>query len=111
MTDHRLEPTPQTVHWGFFDATLTPAATIRSRDRITIRTVSGGRECLPADRSGLAVLPEPRPTLAPMPPVLPRPLLTAPAATPAAAPVYVLEGAREGRGSLGRTYSRAPPAN
>src|SRR3546814_6625524 len=91
MTDHRLEPTPQTVHWGFFDATLTPAATIRSGDRITIRTVSGGRECLPAEGSGLAVLPEHRAILDTMTPVMPGHLLTGPVAIEGAAPGDVLE--------------------
>lgn len=91
MTDHRLEPTPQTVHWGFFDATLKPAATIQSGDRITIRTVSGGRECLPAEGSNLAVLPEHHLILDTMTPVMPGHLLTGPVAVDGAAPGDVLE--------------------
>ena len=31
-----LEPTPDTVHWGFFDARLAPLATIQSGERVTI---------------------------------------------------------------------------
>src|SRR3546814_20128574 len=96
MTDHRLEPTPQTVHWGFFDATLTPAATIQSGDRITIRTVSGGRECLPAEGSGLPVLPQHPATLATMPPVLPRHPLPGPLAPVCAAPGGALRSPQRG---------------
>ena len=39
---HILNPTPQTVHWGHFDAALPAVCTIDSGDRITIDTVSGG---------------------------------------------------------------------
>jgi acetamidase/formamidase len=43
-----LEPTPDTVHWGFFDARLAPLATIRSGERVTISTVSGAPDMMPA---------------------------------------------------------------
>jgi acetamidase/formamidase len=48
MTDARLEPGPDTVHWGYFDATLPPRLTIDSGERVTISTVSGGPEVMPA---------------------------------------------------------------
>ena len=53
MTDHRLEPTPENVHWGFFDAALQPALSVASGSSVTIRTVSGGADILPPDSSGL----------------------------------------------------------
>lgn len=48
MTDHRLDASPDTVHWGYFDAALKPVLTIDSGDRVTISTVSGGAEHMPA---------------------------------------------------------------
>ena len=47
MRPSRLEPEPENVHWGYFDAGLPPAATIRSGQRITISTVSGSAEAMP----------------------------------------------------------------
>jgi acetamidase/formamidase len=41
---HQLLPTPETVHWGFFDAALQPVMNIDSGDTIEIDTVSGGRQ-------------------------------------------------------------------
>jgi acetamidase/formamidase len=40
-TVHQLLCTPDTVHWGFFDASLCPAATVRSGDEIEIDSVNG----------------------------------------------------------------------
>jgi len=48
MPDHRLEPGPDTVHWGYFDATLPPRLTIASGERVTISSVSGTAEQMPA---------------------------------------------------------------
>jgi acetamidase/formamidase len=48
MPDHHLEPGPDTVHWGFFDARLSPHLTIESGQRVTISTVSGTPEMMPA---------------------------------------------------------------
>src|SRR5262245_5056537 len=47
MTHHRIEPSPDTVHWGYFDATLPPVLTIASGDRVTISTVSGTPDLMP----------------------------------------------------------------
>lgn len=41
---HTLRPSPETVHWGFFDAKLKPVLSIQSGDRLTIESVSGGRD-------------------------------------------------------------------
>ena len=43
----RIEAGPTTVHWGFFDGTLSPILTIASGDRVTISSVSGGPELMP----------------------------------------------------------------
>jgi acetamidase/formamidase len=48
MPHPHLEPAPETVHWGFFDARLAPLATIASGERVTISTVSGNPEQMPA---------------------------------------------------------------
>ena len=41
MATHRLDASPETVHWGYFDAELKPLLTIDSGDTVTISTVSG----------------------------------------------------------------------
>lgn len=41
MTPHRLDASPDTVHWGYFDATRKPLLTIDDGDVVTISTVSG----------------------------------------------------------------------
>lgn len=43
----RIDAAPDTVHWGFFDATLPPIITINSGDRVTLSTVSGSKEMMP----------------------------------------------------------------
>ena len=47
MTHHRLDAGRDTVHWGYFDAALSPVLTIESGDTVTISTVSGGPEVDP----------------------------------------------------------------
>ena len=47
MTHPHLKPTPETVHWGYFDAKLAPLAAVGSGDRVTISTVSGNPQQLP----------------------------------------------------------------
>jgi acetamidase/formamidase len=58
MAKHTLKATPETVHWGYFDAALKPILTIDSGDEITVDTISGGPEHLPPASKGLAHLPE-----------------------------------------------------
>ena len=43
-----LEPGPDTVHWGYFDAGLSPRLAVNSGERVTISSVSGGPELMPA---------------------------------------------------------------
>lgn len=44
---NRIDAAPETVHWGFFEATLPPLLTIGSGDRVTISTVSGTPDQMP----------------------------------------------------------------
>ena len=53
---HEIYSSPQTIHWGFFDASLSPVLSVDSGDRITFHCVSGEPEDMPADPS--RVLPE-----------------------------------------------------
>ena len=43
-----LPANPRTVHWGYFDAQLSPRLAIDSGERVTISSVSGGPEMMPA---------------------------------------------------------------
>ena len=56
MTHHLLAASPETVHWGWFDAALAPVLTIDSGDRVTVESVSGGPANLPGE--GFYVPPE-----------------------------------------------------
>ena len=47
---HQLNPTPETVHWGHFDASIPPVLEIESGDTVIIDTVSGGRQEVTDDR-------------------------------------------------------------
>ena len=55
-THHHLGTSPETAHWGFFDAALKPVLHIRSGDRVTIDCVSGNPEDLPPAGSGFELL-------------------------------------------------------
>ena len=39
---HYLNPTPQTVHWGHFNASIPPVLQVESGDKVVIDTFSGG---------------------------------------------------------------------
>lgn len=41
---HKLAPTPETIHWGHFSATLPPVLRIASGDRVTIDSLSGSKQ-------------------------------------------------------------------
>ena len=43
----RLPASPANCHWGYLDATVPPVLTVRSGDRVTIETVTGGPDALP----------------------------------------------------------------
>lgn len=44
---HHLPSTPETVHWGFWDAALPPVLHVASGDRVEIDTLSGEGDQLP----------------------------------------------------------------
>jgi acetamidase/formamidase len=56
MSTHHLGPTPQTVHWGHFDAKIPPVLRIKSGDRVAIDCISGNVDSIP--KSGFDLLPE-----------------------------------------------------
>ena len=47
MTHHHLHSSPETCHWGFFEARLKPVLTIASGDEVTVDTISGGPDVVP----------------------------------------------------------------
>jgi acetamidase/formamidase len=57
MPTHRLDASRETVHWGYFDAALTPRLTVRSGDTVEMLTVSGRDGVMPAPDSGLEIPP------------------------------------------------------
>jgi acetamidase/formamidase len=57
MTQHRIDASPTTVHWGHFDATLKPVLAVDSGDTVTISSVSGLPSFLPDEKSGYTVAP------------------------------------------------------
>jgi len=48
LVRHKISASPETVHWGFFDAALAPVAEIAPGDVIEIGTVSGAPADLPS---------------------------------------------------------------
>jgi acetamidase/formamidase len=93
MTDHHLRSSPETVHWGYFDAALKPVLTIGSGDRVTVETVSGAPEVMP--QSGFRIPPELEAIHKSVPRRLPGHILTGPIAIQGAKPGHVLEIAIE----------------
>jgi acetamidase/formamidase len=89
MAHHRLDASPHTVHWGYFDARLDPVLTVESGDTVTISTVSGGPEMMP--REGLAVPPALAAIHERLTPKLPGHMCTGPVAVRGARPGGVLE--------------------
>src|SRR5438552_11362081 len=57
MAIHHLDASPETVHWGYFDAGLKPLLTVESGDTVTFSTVSGQPTQVPKPGSGLAIPP------------------------------------------------------
>jgi acetamidase/formamidase len=55
---HRLAATPNTVHWGYFDAAMPPVLRVASGDRVVIETISGNERNQPVGLSGFDILPE-----------------------------------------------------
>ncbi len=86
---HRLASTPETVHWGWFDAALPHVLTIDSGDRVTIEALSGGPANLPGE--GFHVPPELLEVHAKCQRRMPGHILTGPVAVRGAEPGDALE--------------------
>lgn len=48
---HYLQPSPETVHWGYLDASLRPVLEVESGDRVHIETLSGWDEVIDLSRA------------------------------------------------------------
>ena len=84
-----LEPGPDNVHWGYFDARLSPRLAIDSGERVTISSVSGGPELMPGPP---LVVPPALPAIhAKVPRQLGPHILTGPVAVKGAKPGQVLQ--------------------
>lgn len=81
----KIVPTPATVHWGYFDATLKPVATIDPGDTVIINSVSGARDDAPT-QGDMTVRPELRAIHAAVAPELGPHILTGPVAIRGAMP-------------------------
>jgi acetamidase/formamidase len=90
MTHHHLHSSPETCHWGFFEARLKPVLTIASGDEVTIDTISGGPDAVP-DPKQFHVPPEMAAVHAKSERMLPGHILTGPVAVEGAEPGDVLE--------------------
>ena len=91
MKHHTLKSSVETVHWGYFDAAVSPVLTIDSGDRVTVETVSGAPDVMPPPGSGHLLPPELAEIHAKVPRKLPGHLLTGPIAIKGAMPGDVLE--------------------
>ncbi|MGY4351579.1 acetamidase/formamidase [Bradyrhizobium sp. GM7.3] len=89
MTHHHLHSSPETCHWGFFEAALKPVLTIASGDEVTVDTISGGPDMMP-DRSKFHIPPEMHEVHAKNERMLPGHILTGPIAVEGAEPGDVL---------------------
>ena len=86
---HHLKSSPETVHWGWFDAALPHVLTIESGDRVTIESLSGAPANLPGD--GYHVPPELLEVHAKAQRKMPGHILTGPVGVRGAKPGHVLE--------------------
>src|SRR6185436_14385015 len=90
MPHHHLHSSPETCHWGFFDAKLKPVLTVASGDEVTIDTISGGPDLLPAEPE-LHIPPELKDVHAHSERMLPGHILTRQVAVGGAQPGDILE--------------------
>ncbi|MBR9651465.1 acetamidase/formamidase family protein [Thalassovita aquimarina] len=88
---HLLKASPETCAWGYFDATLKPALEVDSGDVVTIETVSGGPDQIPAQDAGFHIPPELFDIHARSERQLPGHILTGPVAVKGAKPGHVLQ--------------------
>src|SRR6201996_906423 len=90
MANHHLQSSPETCHWGFFEAKLKPVLTIDSGDEVTVDNISGGPDQVP-DTSKFHVPPELLEVHAKNERMVPGHILTGPIAVKGAMPGDVLE--------------------
>ena len=76
----QIQPSPDTVHWGYFDAALKPIATIEPGETFMLTSVSGGGAEAPREDSPYTVRPELRAIQAAVKPELGPHILTGPVA-------------------------------
>ncbi|WP_137701285.1 acetamidase/formamidase family protein [Marimonas lutisalis] len=88
---HRLTASPDTCAWGYFDPTLPPAIEIDSGETVTVETVSGGPDHVPAKDAGFHIPPELWDIHARSERMLPGHILTGPVAVRGAMPGHVLQ--------------------
>lgn len=87
--EHRLACGVDTVHWGYFEASLPPVLEIASGDLVTVETVSGGPQALPG--AGYAIPEELLEIHRTVPQKLPGHILTGPIRVAGAKPGHVLQ--------------------
>ena len=51
MAEHRLDPSLENVHWGYFDAKLPPRLEVNSGDTVVVDTVSGWTAVAPRPKA------------------------------------------------------------
>jgi len=85
--NHRLDPSTETIHWGYFDAALPARLEIDSGDTVVIDTVSGSLEVSP----DAPFRPEHREIITKLKPQLGAHILTGPVAVRGAMPGDTLE--------------------
>lgn len=90
MAHHHLKSSPETCHWGYFDAKLKPALVIESGDEVTVETLSGGPDVIPTDPR-FETPPELHEVHTKCERTMPGHILTGPIAIEGAAPGDVLE--------------------
>src|SRR5262249_31940398 len=57
-TNHELFASPETVHWGYFDAKFAPVLSSEGGAAVALTSVWGGHNITPPAGNGMAVLPE-----------------------------------------------------
>ncbi len=57
MAHHRIDASPDTIHWGTFSAHHKPLITIQSGDSVTLQCVSGAPDVLPPPEMGATIPP------------------------------------------------------
>jgi acetamidase/formamidase len=82
----QIQPSPDTIHWGYFDAALKPVATIEPGETFSLNSVSGSVAEAPLDGSPYLVRPELRAIQAAVRPELGPHILTGPVAVRGAMP-------------------------